>query len=117
MLVDLIENKNINMFYVGNHGNFDLIVKETLKELKAIYPIKYYIVLAYIPKKDEYTDYCDTIYFDEINTKPYKSRIIERNKIMIKRSDYVITYVNHFGNARDLKEFAEKYGKSIIELQ
>ena len=26
-LVDLIENKNVLKFYVGNHGNFDYMVK------------------------------------------------------------------------------------------
>ncbi len=51
VLVDLIENKNVNMFYVGNNGSFDFMVKDVLKELHQIYPIKYYIVLAYIPKK------------------------------------------------------------------
>lgn len=117
VLVDLIENKNVNMFYVGNNGNFDFLVKEILEELKEKYPIKYYVVLAYIPKKYNYTDYSNTIYFDELNTKPYKSRIVERNKIMIKKSDYVITSVNHFGNARDFKQSAEKQGKKVINIE
>lgn len=117
VLVDLIKNKNVDIFYVGNNGNFDFIVKEVLEELKEKYPIKYYVVLAYIPKKDDYTDYSNTIYFDELNGKPYKIRIIERNKIMIKKSDYVVTYVNHFGNARDFKELAEKQGKKVINIE
>ena len=61
VLVDLIKNKNVDIFYVGNNGNFDFIVKEVLEELKEKYPIKYYVVLAYIPKKDDYTDYSNTI--------------------------------------------------------
>ena len=117
VLVDLIENKNVDLFYVGNNGNFDFLVQEVLKELKEIYGIKYYIVLAYLPKKDKYTDYSNTIYFDEINSKPYKSRIIERNKLMINKSDYVVTYVTHFGNARDLEEYAKKQNKIVSNLQ
>ncbi len=117
VLVDLIENKNINMFYVGNQGSFDFLVKKVLKELKEIYPIKYYVVLAYIPKSQEYADYSDTIYFDELNTIPYKYRIVERNKIMIKKSDYVVTFVNKIGNARDFKELAEKQNKAVINIK
>ena len=36
-LVDLIENKNVLKFYVGNHGNFDYMIKNCLIELKAFY--------------------------------------------------------------------------------
>ena len=116
VLIDLIENKNANMFYVGNYGSFDILVQQTLKELTKIYPIKYYVVLAYIPKKDEYTDYSNTVYFDELNTKPYKSRIIESNKLMLQKSDYVITYANNIGNARDFKKLAEKQNKTVINI-
>ena len=117
VLIDLIENKNVDMFYVGNNREFDFMVKETLRELQQIYPIKYYIVLAYIPKKDEYNDYSNTIYFDEVNTKPYKARIIERNKLMIQRSDYVVAFVKQLGNSRDLTELAKKKGKSVIIIE
>ena len=116
VLIDLIENKNVNMFYVGNYGNFDFLVQEALKEFKKIYPIKYYIVLAYIPKKDEYADYSNTLYFDELNTKPYRTRIIETNRLMLEKSDYVITYANTIGNARDFKELSEKQNKTVINI-
>jgi len=117
VVIDLIENKKVDTFYVGNYGNFDFLVKEALKELKEIYPIKYYVVLAYIPKKDAYTDYSDTVYFDELNTKPYKTRIIEANRLMLLKSDYIITYIKHFGNARDFKELAESHGKTVITIE
>ena len=116
VLAGLIENKNVNKFYVGNNGYFDFFVKDVLEELKKIYPVDYYVVLAYIPKKEEYTDYSNTIYFDEVNTVPYPYRIIERNKQMIKRSDIIVTYIRRIGNARDFKEFAEGQGKTIINL-
>lgn len=34
VLTDLIENKKADMFYLGNNGNFDSIVKNNLKILK-----------------------------------------------------------------------------------
>lgn len=117
VLVDLIEKNNIDMFYVGNNGAFDHIVRETLKELKNIYTINYYVVLAYIPKKREYDDYSDTIYFDELNTKPYKYRIVKRNKIMLEKSDVVITHVTKVvGGAAEFKALAEKKGKTVINI-
>ena len=32
-LMDLIENKNVNVFYVGNNGNFDTMVRRQLENL------------------------------------------------------------------------------------
>ncbi len=112
----LIKNKNVNMFYIGNNGAFDRMARDVLKEIKSKYNIKYYVALAYLPKKNEYSDYGDTIYFDELNAVPYKFRIIERNKIMLKKADYVVTYAKHIGNARILRELAQKQGKIIIDL-
>ena len=117
VLIDLIENQNVNMFYVGNHGAFDRMAREILKDLKEKYDIKYYVVLAYIPKKDEYRDYSDTIYPDEMAKTPYKYRIIERNKWMLTKSDYAVTYVNKIiGGAYELKTLAEKQGKRVVEI-
>ena len=49
-LIDLIENKNVGFFYVGNHGNFDFLVRKNLKLLKIDFPhIDYAVVLSYIP--------------------------------------------------------------------
>ena len=44
-LIDLIENKNVTLFYVGLEGNFDGMVIENLRKLSQTYTyIKYYIV-------------------------------------------------------------------------
>lgn len=58
-LIELIVEKGVNKFYVGNHGYFDYIVRTTLSELKKEYPqIEYYVVLAYLEnRKDDYRDY------------------------------------------------------------
>ena len=117
VLIDLIENKNVTMFYVGNNGSFDSMVRSLLKELKKTHHIQYYVVLAYIPKNKDGNDYSDSIYFDELSLKPYRIRIAERNKLMIEKSDVVVTYVTHItSGAYKLKIFAEKKGKTVIEL-
>ncbi|MBR6533001.1 MAG: hypothetical protein IKT44_01045 [Clostridia bacterium] len=116
---DLIREKKVENFYFGNHGAFDFMVRDILKELRSKYPqIRYNIVLAYIPAgKYEYEDYINTIYPDGLEKVPLRFAIIERNKWMINNCDYLICYVkNTFSNASKFKEFAEKKGKIIIEL-
>ena len=94
ILIDLIENKNINTFYVGNQGNFDKIVRKTLHQLKTDYPyINYTIVLAYLSPKIE--DFTNTIFPEGLEQVPPKYAISKRNYWMIQNSDYVICYVKH----------------------
>ncbi len=118
ILIDLIENKNVNMFYVGNNGAFDRIARDLLGEFKKTHKINYYVVLAYIPQKKSYKDYADSIYFDELNSKPHRVRIVERNNLMIDKSDIVVTYVTHItGGAAEFKALAERKGKIVINIQ
>ena len=49
-LIDLIENHDCRLFYVGNQGGFDSMVTRVLEELIALYPIKVFVVLAYLPQ-------------------------------------------------------------------
>ena len=120
-LTDLIENQDVDTFYVGNQGNFDYMVKNELKRLAEIYPnIKYFVVLAYMPgKRDELdiTDYSDTIYPTGLESVPRKFAIDKRNRIMIDWADIVVTYVYHIsGGAAKFKEIAEKKGKRVVNL-
>ena len=38
VMIDLINNHDVDMFYVGNQGQFDAIVRGVLRELKKEYP-------------------------------------------------------------------------------
>lgn len=120
-LIDLIENKNVDLFYVGNHGNFDSMIRKNIKLLRVDYPhINYFVVLAYMTSKNtefNYEDYSDTIYpYGQENTPPQYA-IIKRNKWMIDKADYVVVYVKHtFGNAAKFKEISEKKGKKTLNL-
>ena len=120
-LIDLIENHGVDLFYVGNHGDFDAMVRRVLRELSAKYPIQYHVVLAYMPeKRDEYrlTDYFDTILPEGIETVIKRFAISYRNKWMIEQSDFVVTYVVHdaASGAAQFKKLAERKGKTVIEL-
>lgn len=120
-LIDLIENHGVDLFYVGNHGEFDAMVRRVLRELSARYSIKYYVVLAYMPEKqyeDRMEDYSDTILPEGIETVIKRFSINYRNKWMIERADIVVTYVvrDAGSGAAKFKKLAERERKKVIEL-
>ena len=117
-LIDLIEDKNVNEFYVGNNGNFDTMVRRQLEDLSQTYSITYHVVLAYLPtEKNRYDNLTNTIYPEGLETVPKRFAISWRNKWMIQQSDIVVTYVTHnFGGAAQFKEMAEKLNKRVVYL-
>lgn len=116
-LTDLIENNNANVFYVGNHGNFDAMVCRQLESLAKSYPIKYYVVLAYMPGKKSISDE-HTILPEGIETVPRRFAINYRNKWMIDKSDIVVNYVTrNFGGAWTCVKLSEKQGKKLVNLK
>lgn len=119
-LIDLIENRKVLKFYVGNHGSFDEMVKRNLIELKRFYPIDYAVVSAYLPSKNCYIgkkNFIDTIVPEGIEKVPRKFAINYRNKWMIEQSDYVVTYVNRtVGGATRFKKLAENKKKIVINI-
>ena len=115
-LIDLIENKNATVFYVGNHGNFDVMVRRQLEDLSKTYPIKYYVVLAYMPSKNDTPDE-HSILPEGIETVPRRFAINYRNKWMLNKSDIVVTYVTHnFGSAWEFKQMANMKNKKVINI-
>lgn len=118
-LIDLIENKNVNVFYVGNNGNFDTMVRRQLEALSQTYPITYSVVLAYLPtEKNKYDNLTNTIYPEGLEAVPKRFAISRRNKWMIQQSDIVVTYVTHnFGGAAQFEEMAVKQNKNVVEVR
>ena len=119
VLVDLITNQGVDTFYVGNQGRFDGIVRSVLRELEKEYPeIRYAVVLAYLPgKKNEYDDFYDTILPEGIEAVHPRYAIDWRNRWMLQRSDFVVTYITHsWGGAAKFAEKAKREGKTVINL-
>ena len=120
LLIQLIEENNVDIFYVGSQGDFDRMVIATLKSLIKQYPhIRYYIVLAYFPcEKDCSVDYPENSLFpDGLEAVPPRYAIVKRNRWMIDESDYVVVYVNNsIGNASKFKVLSEKKGKNVINI-
>ena len=119
VLIDLIVNQNIEMFYVGNQGQFDAIVRNVLRVLKMDYPsINYAVVLAYMPgKKSEYEDHSDTMLPEGIEMVHPRYAISWRNNWMLRQSEYVVTYITRtWGGAAQYAAKAKRLKKNVINL-
>ncbi|MGN1111784.1 MAG: hypothetical protein ACI4RP_01140 [Acutalibacteraceae bacterium] len=118
---DLILYCNVDLFYVGNNGNFDEIVRKALAELKLLYPsIRYYVVPAYMPQKGKdasRNDCSNEIYPCALMKVPYKAAIPVRNKWMVKQSEFVIAYVKRSsGGAARFSDLAKRHGRRVFNL-
>ena len=118
----LIINENARQFYVGNHGRFDYMVIEVLREIKEEFPgITYAVVLAYMPDRptDEYSCFSpeESLFPDGLEKVPRKFAVLWRNDWMLKQSDTVVCYVYHaFGGSGRMVEKALKQRKRVINL-
>lgn len=111
----------MDVFYAGNKGTFDRLVRSVLQELVQKYPqINYAVVLERMPGKrseDDPEDFSDTMLPEGIEEVPPRFAIVWRNKWMLRQSDYVVTYVTHsWGGAAQFAEMAERQKKAVINL-
>lgn len=116
-LKNLITEHNIDMFYVGNQGRFDALVRSVLRELQEEYPhICYAVVLAYMPQQGQESD-SDTMLPEGIESVYPRYAITWRNNWMLQHSDYVVAYVIHsWGGAAQFVSKARSLRKRIIEI-
>ncbi len=117
MIEELIVNEGVNNFYVGTHGKFDYYAYESLCDLELKYDIKINVVLAYLNSREKFYDNIKTIFPYGLENTPKRYTIIKRNNYMIKKSQYMICYVNNsFSNAYKFLEIAEKNNLKIINI-
>lgn len=120
VLIDLIENRKVDMFFAGNQGNFDYMVRNNLRSLKFEYShVNYAVVLAYMPseRNDLHMDCSDTVFPEGLESVLPRYAIARRNRWMLDRADYVVTYVTHRGGgAAQFMLLAQKKGKTVINL-
>lgn len=120
VLVELIERRGADTFYVGRQGGFDSIAMSVLRELAEIYPhISYAVVLERLPYKQENSslDFSLTMFPAGIEFAPPRFSISRRNEWMLTRSDFVVTYITHdWGGAARFAEKAMRQGKTVINL-
>lgn len=117
VIIDLIENKGVDTFYMGNQGSFDSMARATVSELQKQYSnINYRVMLAYMPKNGD-IEIPNSVYSEGLENVPPRFAIDRRNKIMLEKSDYVIVYViSSVGGAAKFYRMAEKKRKVTINI-
>lgn len=114
----LINEYDVDMFYVGNQGQFDRMVRRALRELKRSNPaINYAVVLAYMPTSASKEDHSDTMLPEGIEVVHPRYAISRRNDWMLHQSDFVITYITHsWGGAARYAQKAIQQKKVVINI-
>lgn len=112
---ELVLNNNVRHFYVGTQGNFDNLACRALKELQDTFQeVIVFRVLAYKPRGNSIPD---SMLPEGIEAIPPKYAIPWRNRWMISRSDYVITYVTRdYGGAAKFEKEAVLQGRNVIRI-
>lgn len=115
---DLIEERGVTDFYVGNQGGFDSLVLSVLKQLAVSYPqIRYTVVLAYLPDDKSDITETNTLYPEGLESVPKRFCIARRNDWLIRKSEYVICYVSHItGGAAQFMKKAQKQNRTVINI-
>ena len=108
-----LKSNDIELFYVGNNGNFDLLVQEVLEELG----VEYQIVLSRINEEAISGNQENTFFPEGLEFALPKFAISKRNEWLLKNSSIVISYCkNSYSNVYKWLEKARKIGLDIISL-
>ncbi len=97
-VLDLIVNKEVNVFYFGSASEFDDLCLDVVTKIKKDYPnIKLVYVRSHFAYIDEsYTNYLletyDDTFIPSTVVNAGKASYIERNQEMINESDFCVFY-------------------------
>ena len=116
----LIKEEDVDVFYLGEQGDFEIIAAEVLNELKPTYPfIQRIEVICFAEQLQRNgkikSDAFD--YLDELDLCKRRARTIKRNQWVIDNSDILIFYLNSpYGGGYQSYLYAKKKNKQIINL-
>ena len=99
-------------FVVGGYGKFDAMAENAVLDAKKRRPeVALHRLLPYY-RPDRPVElpegYDGTLYPPGMEKAPKRAAIVRANHYMVDHSDFLIAYVRHFGNTRELVEYAEK---------
>ena len=119
VIIGLVKEKGVIQFYCSGRGAFDEICSNVVGEIRKDYPhIKNTQVLSYLSKENFILNekYTDCVYLLGRYVPPLYA-ILETNKLIVDKSDFIIVSTkNSFGGVRTVREYAEKKGKIIIDI-
>ena len=107
VLIDLIVTQRVHTFYVGNQGSFECMVASVLDKLCQEYPVA----------ETDTAGNSRSIVPEGIEKIAKPLSIDWRNRWMLDRADYVVTYVTHpWGEAAKFAQLAQLMGKRVVNL-
>lgn len=94
----LINNENVDTFWIGGDGWFDIYVSGILQKLKQEYPYIKIILIVANPRQLEFQEnkfpFDDFKYPEEVKSVPLEKAVFSRNHYMVTNTDYIIVYPN-----------------------
>lgn len=117
----LIIEENVDTFWVGGYGEFDMIAAHIVRSLQENYPeISLILIIAYVRQLHSYGEVLPFDGFDypvEAEAAMPKFAISARNRYMAKNCDIALTYVlNEYGGAYEAMKIAKNNHKLVINL-
>ena len=114
---DLIA-QGVTEFLVGHQGQFDAMVRKSLRSLREQYPhIRYSVVLAYFPTEKSLWEMTDTMYPEGLEGVHPKFAVEWRNRYLVDSADLCLCYINRtFGGAHKFSQLAKKKGLTVLNL-
>lgn len=104
-------------FYFGEYGAFDSFSYSVCKNYKTHCNCKLIFVTPYLEVLQAVSYKYDEVIYPNIENIPLRYSIIERNKWIVEKSDFIFFYVAHdWGGAYKMLEYAKKKGKQFINL-
>ena len=114
----LVNNEQVDTFYVGTKGAFELLTYKTLVRLKQSYPhLKIWLVIAYMEDLHNCIYPFDEFFYPPMSELGYKRwSISNRNEWIIENTDYIIACNQYEGRAFKFCQKAIRKGKTVIEI-
>ena len=107
-------------FYIGSRGKFDHLAAAAVQRLKRRHRgIRMYLLLAYHPgeRTVDLRSVFDGSFYPPLEDVPRRYAIVRANQYMAETSDFLICYVAHNGNARNLLEYVQRRRKECVHLE
>ncbi len=127
IITNIISGKEYVEFLVGNNGEFDILVSQTIRRLKKIYDsgnvchtlVLPYETAVYRNNLKSFEEYYDNVeIFESLERTHYKALVLNRNYKMVDRSDLIVFYLERkVGGAYKTFKYAEKENKNVKKLE
>ena len=109
-------NDGISCFYVGNHGRFDSMVMQALKQISSSHALTYAVAVTSFDAAAKIESH-PTVLPEGVEIGPPRFAIDRRNRWMVRQADVVIAYVTRdFGGAAKYLNIARRKGATVINL-